>query len=127
MKDPMRYQYSTFEFYWPDLDNYSPPSDSPYKNFWIGILERAWQDLTFQGHRGDNEMRFLLDAYEFITIDNPGFELCCQVMNLAEEKIEALRELAKAIFEEYYREPVVREWKRRGRKPRGYKEQITTP
>lgn len=118
----MRYKYVTMEYYWSDLDTYHEKPITGAKRLWKELFNRALNDLTFQGQKGDQEMQLLADAYEFITVDNPAFFICCEVMNFAESHIKALREFAEVTFRANYKAPSVKEWKRKGRKPRGYVE-----
>ena len=120
----MRYKqkpgYTTFKYYWADLDQYTPKPVTGSANLWIAVLQRAYDDLTWNNQFGDYEMRMMQEAYEFITVDNAIFSICCEVMNFAESHIKALREFAEVTFKANYIEPAVKEWKRKGRKPRGY-------
>jgi hypothetical protein len=118
-----KYQYfvaHNLQFYWPDLDNWQSDQRKPDEKLWIGILHRAWCDLTWSNELGENEMRYLKEAYEFITVDNPVFRTCCDVMGFFDDQIEKLRQFAEDTFKSNYVEPTVKEWRRRGRKPRGY-------
>lgn len=117
----MKYPMKMIQYRWGDLDTYYE-RECPHENLWIGILERAWHDLTFQGQLGENEMRFLQEAYEFITTDSPVFAICCQVMGFAESHIRTIRKMATELFQANYKAPTPKIWSRRGRKPRGYVE-----
>lgn len=122
-----KYQYfiaNNLEFYWPDIDNHRDEPINCYQKLWRAVLERALHDLTWDKSIDDNQMLYMRQAHEFFTVDNPVFRTCCEVMNFAESHIKALREFAEQTFKANYIEPAVKEWKRKGRKPKGYREQL---
>lgn len=116
----MKYPMLGIQYRWGDLDLHKEPQIGPHGNLWIAIMQRAWDDLTWASERGEEEMKFLLEAHEFFTIENAAFELCCQVMKFAESQIDELRAFAEMTFRENYVQPTPAVWKKKGRKPRGY-------
>lgn len=128
MADFQYFVARSLQFYWGDLDNYQEPIVTGDERLFIEIFNRALNDLTWT-KLGIEEMRHLESAYQFFTEDNAVFTACCEVRGFARDHIVKLRAFAETIFKANYR-PIVKEWKRRGRKPRGWVDlsdkQITT-